>query len=289
MTVMEPDTDHAPVGGMRRYLSSLRNAEDSEVAAVACREACVSLGFSKAMFSRVAGPSWAPECVYVTPGIEKEFGELRTAVDGTPVPLFRVPREADLVRLRRPYVLGRREFHRDAYRPLIDLSNPVAYAAAPIVTNGRTVATLHVDRHRDSISDEDVRLLLMAAHLSGIVLATNENRRRHHSQREMLAGLLENVLNADVGRAPSSMFDREENTALTVSRTALAPVTAALIEREKRVLQLVAAGATNRQIAEELFISDSTVKTDVRRIFRKLGVESRAQAAAYFRESKGHY
>lgn len=278
MTMLDLDTDHAPFGGMRRYLSSLRDADDADLAAVVCREACVSLGFSKAMFSRVTGPSWAPECVYVTPGMGDEFDELCTAVDGTPVPLFRVPREADLVRLRRPYVLGRREFHREAYRPLIDLSNPVAYAAAPIVANGRTVATLHVDRHRDTIGDDDVRLLQLAAHLSGIVLASNENRRRLQRQRDTLVALVEGVLNEDGDHAPSDLTRRAETHALT----------AALMEREERVLQLVAAGVTNRQIADELFISESTVKTDVRRIFRKLGVESRAQAAAHYRESKGH-
>lgn len=50
--------------------------------------------------------------------------------------------------------------------------------------------------------------------------------------------------------------------------------------REKQVLQLAAAGLTNAEIASRLFLSESTVKTHLSSSFRKLGVSSRAEAAA---------
>lgn len=53
-----------------------------------------------------------------------------------------------------------------------------------------------------------------------------------------------------------------------------------LTARESEVLALVAIGLTNRQIAEELYLSPETVKTYVKRIFTKLGVTNRVQAAA---------
>ncbi|CAI8944883.1 LuxR family transcriptional regulator, maltose regulon positive regulatory protein [Pseudomonas sp. IT-232MI5] len=53
-----------------------------------------------------------------------------------------------------------------------------------------------------------------------------------------------------------------------------------LSRREREVLMLIAQGASNQQVAEQLFISLHTVKTHARRINGKLGVERRTQAVA---------
>ena len=54
-----------------------------------------------------------------------------------------------------------------------------------------------------------------------------------------------------------------------------------LSERELQVLRLLAAGKTNRAIAEELFISEKTVARHVSNIFDKVGVSSRTGATAW--------
>jgi NarL family two-component system response regulator LiaR len=54
-----------------------------------------------------------------------------------------------------------------------------------------------------------------------------------------------------------------------------------LTERETEVLKLIARGLGNKQIAKELFVAMSTVKTHVNNLYRKLGVSSRTQAALY--------
>ena len=54
-----------------------------------------------------------------------------------------------------------------------------------------------------------------------------------------------------------------------------------LTERELEVLQLVATGASNRQVAQELFISVNTVKVHLSNIFAKLEVQSRIEATLY--------
>ena len=54
-----------------------------------------------------------------------------------------------------------------------------------------------------------------------------------------------------------------------------------LSDREIEVLQLIAAGRTNAEIADELVISEHTVVSHISHIFTKTGVANRAQAAAY--------
>jgi DNA-binding NarL/FixJ family response regulator len=54
-----------------------------------------------------------------------------------------------------------------------------------------------------------------------------------------------------------------------------------LSAREREVLELVANGLTNREIAEVLFISPVTARNHVSRILTKLGLDNRTQAATW--------
>jgi DNA-binding NarL/FixJ family response regulator len=54
-----------------------------------------------------------------------------------------------------------------------------------------------------------------------------------------------------------------------------------LSDREREVLSLVTDGCDNAEIAGRLYVSPSTVKTHVSRLFEKLGVENRVQAATF--------
>jgi non-specific serine/threonine protein kinase len=68
-------------------------------------------------------------------------------------------------------------------------------------------------------------------------------------------------------------LDRRETAAQERGRTMLSP-------REQEVLRLVAEGLSNKLIAKELIIAESTAKYYVTGVFNKLGVDSRAQAVA---------
>jgi DNA-binding NarL/FixJ family response regulator len=63
-------------------------------------------------------------------------------------------------------------------------------------------------------------------------------------------------------------------------RTAGKPADEELSQRELQVLRLVAGGATNREAARQLFISEATVKTHLLHLYDKLGVRDRAAAVA---------
>lgn len=67
-------------------------------------------------------------------------------------------------------------------------------------------------------------------------------------------------------------------------RLAERPVLPELSARELEILRLVELGRANRVIAEELFITEATVKTHLARAFAKLGVTSRTEAVAKARE-----
>ena len=69
--------------------------------------------------------------------------------------------------------------------------------------------------------------------------------------------------------------------ALGAGSTTVATAPEDLSGRELEILRLVAAGHSNREIGEELFISGHTVANHVRSILRKTGAANRTEAAGY--------
>jgi LuxR family maltose regulon positive regulatory protein len=63
-----------------------------------------------------------------------------------------------------------------------------------------------------------------------------------------------------------------------VAQAANRSLTEPLSERELEVLQLIAAGLSNDEIANRLFVGVSTIKKHINHIYGKIGVTSRAQA-----------
>jgi DNA-binding NarL/FixJ family response regulator len=67
----------------------------------------------------------------------------------------------------------------------------------------------------------------------------------------------------------------------------MAPVTA-LTPREQEILTLIAQGSSNREIAQQLYISDRTVRNHVTNILGTLGLRDRTQAAIFVHQQKVH-
>ncbi|GIK77483.1 MAG: DNA-binding response regulator [Acidobacteria bacterium] len=80
--------------------------------------------------------------------------------------------------------------------------------------------------------------------------------------------------------ADIAMAVRMVGNGMTVFEPGAEPAEAGLSAREREVLRLIAAGATNREIAERLYLSPHTIKEYTSSLYRKLGVRNRAEAAS---------
>ncbi len=92
-----------------------------------------------------------------------------------------------------------------------------------------------------------------------------------------LIDAVRSVAAGDVAIAPSlvRVVVEQARTSLQVRRV---PGIDELTERESQVLQHLAAGRSNAEIAEQLYLSEATVKTHLSRVLTKLGVRDRVQA-----------
>ncbi|WCP66778.1 LuxR C-terminal-related transcriptional regulator [Vibrio tubiashii] len=62
------------------------------------------------------------------------------------------------------------------------------------------------------------------------------------------------------------------------------PATVDLTTREMQILRCLMSGASNTQIADDMFISEFTVKSHLQKVFKKLSVKNRVQAAAWAKQ-----
>ena len=123
-----------------------------------------------------------------------------------------------------------------------------------------------------SHADSDALFDAIDAGASGYVLKRVGSGELIDAVRTVAAG--GSLLDPAVTR---SVLDRLRNA----SRLEEAGAFADLTEQERRVLAHVADGATNRRIADRMGLAEKTVRNYVSSILAKLGLDSRAQAAAY--------
>lgn len=90
----------------------------------------------------------------------------------------------------------------------------------------------------------------------------------HRGYTQLAPGLMEKLIT----QSSSSASKHRESTPTVLTE---------LPARERDVLRLIGTGATNREIAQQLFISEGTVKSYVTNLFNRLNLKNRAQLAIY--------
>jgi DNA-binding NarL/FixJ family response regulator len=91
----------------------------------------------------------------------------------------------------------------------------------------------------------------------------------------------ESILDPSVAAKVIAEFTRVSSM---VPSTQMEQLTEPLSEREMEILSLIARGASNKEIADQLYIAEGTVKNHITHILGKLGVRDRTQAALKARE-----
>ncbi|NBE56496.1 response regulator [Streptomyces boluensis] len=122
----------------------------------------------------------------------------------------------------------------------------------------------------------------LRAGASGFLLKDASARQLADGVRVVASG--EALLAPTVTRRLISEFAKLADTA--VVRAPAATQIGELTERETEVLVLIAQGRSNAEIAEHLFVAESTIKTHVSRILVKLGLRDRTQAAVFAYEAR---
>lgn len=222
------------------------------------------------------------------------------------IPLVPGVLEAEVVRRRMPALVSDAQQEPQAYQPIVGMLRTRAYVATPIFVNGQIEATLHLDAY-DSGRELDAFDRDIAAELAFSIgqalerVLTLQQLMRQRALLETLTYQTEAQLRTIVGSG--------ELTDVAMSRLAVQPdlvhepatgenraahslrLVRTLTRRELEVLQLMSTGATNADIAAQLFLAEGTIKTHVKRILRKLNVGNRGQAVAHYTNAmrnRGH-
>jgi len=255
-------------------LSRLRALPSShDLLQAACAEFVTRCDFGRAVLSRVDRGSWLPTTGFFADADASWFDEWV----GAAIALHGSTPETRLLTERMPAVVhdtAGAEVHREI---IVESGQSTSYVVAPLMSGGSVVGFLHADhfpanREADEL-DRDV------------LWAFTEGFSRIHERRVLMERVqgqvthVEQVLGSalrDIGHQPLASMGGGTQTLIAAQADSLAELTT----RELEVLQLIVAGASNREIAVRLVIALDTVKSHVKQILRKLGVTNRAQAIA---------
>ncbi|PTL59565.1 LuxR C-terminal-related transcriptional regulator [Paraconexibacter algicola] len=290
---MAPLEPTARVAGIRRALVAVRDVDDlSRLLTDAGQLAVDACGFDRCIVFAVRDGELVTHSVYF--GRRSDWAaqilELGRSAEGRQQ-LRPDLVESEMLRRRMASVVSDAQNDPHTPRALVRATDTRSYVAAPVLCEDRVIAFLHADVH---FSDRELGELdreTLAAFATGVGLAADRCVLHRHLllQQEQVFRLRDRA-----GTLGSGIFDidlaiaPEVATAGTTRDIAPRPRASALLTpRQREVLELLLAGASNLDIARRLVITESTAKAHVHRILQLLGAKNRAEAVALWLRDGG--
>jgi DNA-binding CsgD family transcriptional regulator len=283
-------TGSARFAQVQRVLELLGRSDDAaELTAGCAASACAAGGYDRALLSRVEGSSWSPGVVH-----ESDSGPYRgVAGVAEDLPLAAGRPETEAVRRRVPVLAGATGGHDE--HPLTGAGTHTPYVVAPVVVEGRVIGLLHADKALTGRPltrlDRDVLQLFVdgfARAYERVALLERLARQREHVRATLAPYATPGDADPALVRLTRACTPVPElRSAHVLASAAENSQTGRLTAREHEILRLLATGATNMVIAERLFLSESTVKSHVKRILRKLPAANRAEAVYVYLRTAG--
>jgi DNA-binding CsgD family transcriptional regulator/putative methionine-R-sulfoxide reductase with GAF domain len=273
----------------------------TEIFDQAPRLLCETGMFARVMVSRVQGSTWSPISLFC----RNEQGRATLQIDGVVedlhIALASPLVEAEVVRRRLPALVGDAQNEQRVHRPLVSRTATREYVVAPIVADSSVVGLLHADDsdRASDLTELERDLLRLYADGVGLSIECAELHDRAELQQRILAEACAATSESltTLQKLPELQFTAIGATSPVRPPTAIARTRtddhrdstrlARLTTREREVLEFLASGATNAQLADRLTVAESTVKSHVKHILHKLGAANRAAAiSCYLREAR---
>jgi LuxR family transcriptional regulator, regulator of acetate metabolism len=271
--------------GLASLAGTVSPAELMERAPALLCEVCE---FDRAMISVVRGSTWVPAAVHVAAGAVDEVNVGLVAAIGTlEIPLTSALIETEMLRRRTSVLVDGTAVARHTFSVLAALSRSRAYVAAPIVIANHVAGFFHADAYSSArmLTAADRVALHTFADLFGLLYERTAMAERLLQQQQAIHAALSSAASrvAEVGPQVGQLVRADAHAAEDwphpqAHRTGDLREVGTLTSREWKILGMLATGATNGQIAAALVVSESTVKSHVKRILHKLPAANRAEA-----------
>jgi DNA-binding CsgD family transcriptional regulator len=275
---------------LREVMGALRELHAGADLVTWAVEMITRLGFDRALVSAVDGHTWTPLAAH-DPLDQKWADDILALGRAAPRPFTNGLVESEVVRTRRGKLVRDAQRLDEPHPEMIRAARTESYTVVPLATADTVIGLLHADcyyQRRDPTPLEETILTLFAEGLSQALRQARlvDDLEAARAQLVHLSQLIGDTAPGLTGRPPttsprsvSSIHDALAASSATDQRH-----TPRLTRREIEVLNLLAAGYTNGRIARRLVVAEGTIKTHVKHILRKLGVENRAGAVARWLE-----